>query len=32
MTRFATLLAGAATALVLGTAANAADPDLTVLD
>ncbi|MFZ1470356.1 MAG: extracellular solute-binding protein [Paracoccaceae bacterium] len=32
MTRFATLLAGTATALILGTAANAADPDLTVLD
>ncbi|MBK8439719.1 MAG: extracellular solute-binding protein [Rhodobacter sp.] len=32
MTRFAKLLAGAATALALGTAAHAGDPDLTVLD
>ncbi|MEZ5796480.1 MAG: extracellular solute-binding protein [Paracoccaceae bacterium] len=32
MSRIATLLAGAATALALSTAAHAADPDLTILD
>jgi spermidine/putrescine transport system substrate-binding protein len=32
MTRFATLLAGAATALALSTSAHAADPEMTVLD
>jgi len=32
MSRFTTLLAGTATAFLLGTAANAADPDLKILD